>query len=322
MAPYVGRRLVASIPVIVLVSVFTFLLMQLLPGDPALALLSGSSSGGVSVQITEEDLQAKRHELGIDRPLVVQFLDWAGGAVRGDLGTSYFTDKSVTSEIARRLPVSIELAIFAVVLSLLMALPAGVFAAVNQDGWIDYPVRILSILGLAAPNFWVATLGIVFASLWFGIAPGVTYASPLSDLSTNLKMMFWPALVLALSLMATVARMTRATLLETLRQDYVRTARAKGLSNSRVVIQHALRNALIPVVTIVGAQTSGLLGGSLIMEQIFGLPGIGRLAINAINTRDFIMLQGVVLLFALIVIVANLIVDLMYAVLDPRIRYS
>ena len=322
MGKYAVRRLVASVPVIVIVSVAVFGMMRLLPGDPALALLSGSVSGGTAVIITQEDLERVRHELGIDRPIVVQYADWAFNALQGDLGDSFYTKRSVSSEMARRIPVSVELGAFAMVFSLMLAVPAGIVAAVKRDTWIDYPLRVFSILGLAAPNFWVATIGVVFASLWFGVAPPLKYESPVNDLRVNLTIMLWPALVLALSLMATVTRMIRATLLETLRQDYVRTAKAKGLGPTRVVVQHALRNALIPVVTLIGAQIGGLLSGSLIMEQIFQLPGIGRLAIQSIFERDYQMLQGVVLMFALIVVVSNLIVDLSYALLDPRIRYE
>jgi peptide/nickel transport system permease protein len=320
MAIYISRRLLASIPVVILVSAVLFFVMRLLPGDVSQIILTGG--GTAATVITEEQRQQVRKDIGLDRPLPVQYVDWVAHAARGDLGTSFHSKKPVSKEVARRIPVNIELAALAILLSLMISVPAGVIAAVDQDGPIDYPMRLFAILGLAVPSFFLAIIGITLAAIWFGVTPPVRYASPTRDMGINLRIMFWPGLTLAVGLAATVTRMIRAGLLETLRQDYVRTARAKGLPGRRVVMQHALRNTLIPVVTLIGAQVSSVLSGSVVMEQVFLLPGLGRLAIDSINGRDYFMLQGVVLLFALIVIATNLLVDLAYALIDPRIRYK
>jgi peptide/nickel transport system permease protein len=320
MAAYLSRRLLACIPVIFLVTAVLFFVMRLLPGDVAQVILTG---GGTSATVvTAEQRQEVRAQLGLDRPLVVQYGDWLGHALRGDLGQSFQSKQSVSQQIARRVPVTVELAALALLLSLLIAVPAGIVAAVDQDGALDYVVRLFAILGLAVPSFWLAIIALTLGAIWFGLTPPVRYASPVHDIRVNLTMMLWPALILAISLAATVMRMIRASLLETLRQDYVRTAHAKGLAKRWVILRHALRNALIPTVTVIGGQIGGLLSGSIVLEQIFLLPGLGRLAIEAINGRDYFVLQGVVLLFAVLVVVINLLVDLAYPLLDPRISYQ
>ncbi|MEE9286093.1 MAG: ABC transporter permease [Dehalococcoidia bacterium] len=319
MRQYVVRRILQFIPVLIGVSILIFILMRIVPGDVALMILVGPEGQG---EVDPVQLEALRDELGLNRPLPVQYLSWVGGMLHGDWGTSLRTETGVWSEITSRFPLTFEIATLTVVIAVLIAIPLGIIMAMRQDTWIDYIARIVSIGGLAMPNFWVATLMLLFMVIWFSWIPPLGYSHFWDNPWDNIRQIIWGALGLGYLLAAVIARMTRSTLLEVLRQDYIRTAWAKGLRERSVVVRHALKNAILPVITIIGLQYAALIGGTVIMERIWNLPGLGSSLIDSINFRDFPMVQGLVMLFAIIILLANLLVDLMYAWLDPRVRYN
>jgi peptide/nickel transport system permease protein len=259
--------------------------------------------------------------LGLDKPMYVQYLHWAGNLLQGDLGRSLWQDTPVTHEILARLPVTLELALLAMLVSILVGVPIGVYSAIRQDTAGDYTTRSFAILLLAVPSFWLATLVMVFPSIWWGWAPELKYVPFTKDPITNLKMMILPSVILGTALSALNMRLMRTTMLEVMRQDYIRTAWAKGLGETMVVVRHALRNALIPVVTLLGLEVAGVIGGSVILEQIFVLPGMGLLLLEAVGTRDYPVITGVFLLVGVCVMLINLLVDLSYGLLDPKVRY-
>ena len=315
MGQYIVRRLLLAVPSVLLVSLVIFSLMRIVPGDVVMARIS---EGGF---LTEEALAEIRAELGIDRPFMQQYVSWLGHALQGDLGKSLWSDEPVLRTILERSKVSVQLAVMGMAMTVMIAIPLGVLSAIKQDSWMDYGARFFSILGLSLPDFWIATVLILFLSLYVGWLPQFGYFPLWSDPVKNLQAMIFPALIIGYRLSAISARMTRSTMLEVLREDYVRTARAKGLGERTVIYRHALRNAVLPVITIMGAQTVNLLGGLVIIETIFALPGVGRLLLDAVILRDYTVVQGMVVTFAVLFVVANLIVDLSYAVIDPRIRY-
>ena len=312
MGKYIIRRLLASIPTLFFVSVVIVMLVRLQPGD---VLVSQLEDGGF---LTDEQIAEARAELGIDRNWVVQYLDWAGDAVRGDLGKSLVNGEDVLDAIGRRARISIQLAVIAIAI----AIPLGILSAVKQDSIVDYIARLFAITGLSIPDYFIATMLLWFLAVKVGWLPEFGYYPLWEEPSKNLQAMIFPALIVGYRFSAISARMTRSAMLEVLREDYVRTARSKGLAERTIIMRHSLRNALIPVVTIMGTQFSFLLGGLVIMEVIFALPGIGSLAFTAIQQRNYTMVQGVVMITALVFIVTNLLIDLSYAVIDPRIRYS
>jgi len=263
-----------------------------------------------------------RAELGIDRPFVTQYVDWASKAIQGDFGESLWDGKPVLPTIAARMRVSIQIAIMAIVISIGIAIPMGVISAVKADTLPDYAARLFAIIGLSMPDFWLATMLLLALTLWIGWLPEFGYFPLWEDPSRNLQALIFPALIVGYRLSATASRMTRSSMLEVLREDYVRTARSKGLHERAIVVRHALKNALIPVITIFGGLLSFMLGGLVVIETIFALPGMGRLALNAVLLRDYPVLQGTVMVMAIIFVTANLIVDLSYAIIDPRIRYQ
>ena len=316
MQKYIARRLLIAIPTLFLVGFIVFSMIRLIPGDVIIARLGEE---GLLSGVAEEEI---REELGLNRPFFVQYGVWMGGVFRGDMGESLWFGNPVSTEIARALPVTAELAIFAVIIGLLIAIPIGVLSAARQDSFVDYAGRLFAIIGLSVPNFWLSTLVILYAALWFQWLPPLVYQSPFDNLGGNLTQYAIPSLILGFSLCATIMRMTRSSMLEVLRQDYIRTARAKGLRERAVIARHALKNASIPILTIVGNQFGNLLGGTIIIETIFGLPGLGSITLEAIDHRDYPMIQSVVLLGAGFLILTNLLVDLTYAWLDPRIRYA
>ena len=321
MATYLIKRLLLFFPTIILVSIIIFVVMRVVPGDPALMILAGDDPD--EANFTQEDLQRVRESLGIEGPLVLQYFDWIGGAVRGDLGTSFrFDGVAVTDELKDKFPVTLQLAIMAVVISVVVAVPVGIIGAVKQDQWPDYLGKIWSISGVAMPTFWVAILMVFVLARFFSWLPPLNYAQLWEDPLTNLQQMIFPALALSYHSMAAKTRITRSAMLEVLREDYIRTARAKGLGELVVLARHCLRNALLPVVTVTGLQFAVLLGGSVLVEVIFTVPGIGHLMIDSVGRRDFNVIQGVILMAAMVVLLLNLIVDLTYAWLDPRIRYA
>jgi len=316
MQRYILRRLLMLLLVLLGVSFLSYATMRIVPGDVVMQRLAESPS------VSAKDVTALRHELGLDRPLLVQYGSWLAGVVRGDLGRSLWTDEPVRDQIAKRLPVSLELALLSGLVSLTVGLTSGIISAIRQDSWIDYVVRLFTTLGLAIPAFALATLALVVLGVYWQWSPGVWYQPFTRDPAANLQQMFLPALLLGLSLSASIARMTRSAMLEVLRQDYIRTASAKGLRERTVIARHALKNAMPPVLTIVGLQFGFLLSGTVVIETIFSLPGLGRLMLDAVSHRDYTLLQGAVLLVATIYVLVNLAVDLAYAWLDPRIRYS
>ena len=311
---YILRRLLAMVPVMILVSLIVFSLIHLTPGDPAISMLGEEA--------TPQAVAALRTKLGLDQPIPVQYVKWLGSVLRGDLGRSIRSNQPVGEAIRERLPVTVELAILAMLISLAIAIPAGIIAAMRRNSLLDASTTVVALLGVSLPNFFLAILLVLLFGLKLGWLPPFGYKPITEDLAGNLKLMVLPAITLGTALAAIVTRMMRSSLLEVLDQDYIRTARAKGLRESQMIRFHALKNALMPVVTIVGLQIGGLLGGAIITETIFALPGIGRLLVDSIFQRDFPLVQGVVLFVSLAFLFSNFAVDLVYAYLDPRIRYS
>lgn len=310
---YLARRLLVAIPSLLIASAIVFTLPRLIPGDAVQLMLAETSYA--------KDLDELRAKLGLDRALHVQYAEWVGRVLRGDLGESLWTRRPVVDELAQRLPVTAELALYATIFALLIALPIGVLAAARQDTLADYFARSAAILGLSLPGFWLGTLLIVLPAIWWGWRPVTGFVDFGQDPLGHVGQMALPALILGIASAAALMRLTRGMLLEALRQDYVRTAWAKGLGERKVVIKHALRNAVIPVVTLLGTQLPLILGGTVVIETIFGLPGVSRFLFDAINQRDYPVIQGVNLLVVSTVVVVNLGVDMLYGVLDPRIRY-
>jgi peptide/nickel transport system permease protein len=314
MLRFISARLLGTVPVVVILSVGVFLMLHLTPGDPVQIMLGQDADPGA--------VAALRAELGLDQPLPVQYARWASNALHGDLGRSIRTNQPVTDAIVSRLPVTIELSFVALVISLAIGLPAGMFAAIRRNSALDLASTGLALAGVSLPSFFLGILLILVFALWLRWVPPSGYTPLVQDPAMNVKQMLMPAFALGAALAGIVARLMRSSLLEVLGADYMRTARAKGLSESASVIGHAVRNALLPVVTVVGLQVGALLGGAILIETIFALPGIGRLAVDSIFARDFPIVQGVVLFLALVRVLSNLIADLLYGRLDPRIAHG
>ena len=323
MKTYIAKRAILFVPTMFLVTVAVFVIMRIVPGDPALIIL-GEGEDGAADNLTEEKLEKLRAKLGTDRPIYVQYGSWVGNMLKGDLGDSYFYEgkPEVTFYLKDRIPTTVELALMSLVLASIVAVPLGVLSAIKQDSVSDYAARIITLLGIALPNFWVAVMTIFFLVLIFEWAPPLAYEKVWDDPWTNFQQLIFPAIALGTSNMAFIARITRSAMLEVLREDYIRTARSKGLAERVVVYRHALRNALLPVVTLFGFELGRLISGTVIIETIFLVPGMGKLLIDSIGNRDYPMIQAVVLMIAITVLVMNLVADLLYAWLDPRIRYS
>jgi peptide/nickel transport system permease protein len=310
---YLAKRLLIAIPSLAIASLIVFTLPRLIPGDAVQLMLAEKAYA--------KDVEELRAKLGLDRPMHVQYVEWLGRAVRGDLGESLWTRRPVLEEIGQRLPVTFELALFALVFALMIAVPVGVISAVRQDTIQDYVARSAAILGLSMPGFWLATLLIVLPAIWWGWRPISEFTEFSKSPVAHVSQFLLPALILGVAAGAALMRLTRGMLLEVLRQDYVRTAWAKGLAERKIVFKHALRNAIIPVVTLIGTQLPQIIGGTVIIETIFQLPGMSRFLFDAINQRDYPVIQGVNLVVVSTVVLVNLVVDALYAVLDPRIRY-
>ena len=319
MRTYALRRLGLFIPTLILTTLIVFVLFFLVPGDAALVILTGEEGAGA---VTDEDIARMRHELGLDRPIHVQYGSWIWGILRGDLGTSIWYQTPVIDELKDKFVVTVELSIFGIAMAFLMAVPLGIISAVKQDTWPDYISRIVSLVGIALPTFWLSILMVYFLAYTFNWLPPLGYATLWEDPWLNLEQLFFPALAIAFHDLAFTARVTRSSMLEVLREDYMRTARAKGLKEMAVVGRHALKNAILPVVTVSGYQFARALGGVIIVETIFVVPGLGRFVIESILHRDFVVLQAVILLTAAVVLTLNLVIDLLYGILDPRIRYQ
>jgi len=318
MATYIVRRILLMIPTLLGAVTLIFVLMRLLPGDVALYILGS----GESSEINKQALQQIREDLGLDQPLIVQYGQWLWGVARLDFGNSYWTRQPVIDELKRRYPITANLAVMSLLLGTLIAIPVGVLSAVRQDTLADYAARIFVISGLSLPNFWLAILIILGLVHYFRWLPPLDYAPFWVDPWQNLKQLAFPALATGYRLSAIGARMTRSSILEVLRDDYVRTARAKGLQEYVIVLKHALRNALLPVVTIIGLELLTLFGGLVVIETVFTIPGIGRFLVDAITHRDYPSVQALVFVIALFVVTVNLLVDIIYGFLDPRIRYG
>ncbi len=310
---YIAKRLLVAIPSLLIASLIVFTLPRLIPGDAVQLMLSEKAYA--------KDIAELRAKLGLDRPLYAQYVDWLGHVARGDLGESLWTRRPVLEEIGQRLPVTLTLAGFALTFALAIALPVGVLSAARQDTPADFIARSAAILGLSVPGFWLATLLIVLPAIWWGWRPVSDFVEFRADPAGYLRQMLLPALILGIAASAALMRLTRGMLLEVLRQDYVRTAWAKGLAERTIVLKHGLRNAIIPVVTLLGTQLPQIIGGTVVIETVFSLPGMSRFLFDAINQRDYPVIQGVNLLVVSAVVLVNLVVDALYAVLDPRIRY-
>ena len=303
------------LPTLIGVAVITFVVMRLVPGDIVALRYAGSS-------VPQDIIDQERALLGLDKPMVVQFLDWMGSLARLDFGQSLWTGNSIIDEIWVRLPLTLELAVVASLFAVVIAIPLGVVAAVKQDTWIDYAIRIVSVGGLAMPSFWIGIMLVLGTITILGWAPPLTYTPFFEDPIANLSQLILPAISVGYRYSAVSMRMTRSTLLDVLREDYVRTARAKGLRDTVVVVRHALRNALLPVITVVSLEFAFLIGGLVVTEQVFNLNGIGKLLVDAVAHRDYPLIQALVLLLSAVFVLVNFAVDMLYVVLDPRIRYS
>jgi peptide/nickel transport system permease protein len=329
-ATYLVRRLLLAIPTLILVTMLVFLLVRFIPGSALDVMISQmSSSGGESFT----DVEGLKHQLGMDVPIPIQYGRWVGilpkadnggfhGMLQGDFGLDLWTGQPISEMIRWRIPVSLEIAILANLFQWGLALPVGVFAATRQDSLIDYSGRMFAITMMSIPGFWLATMVVVYPSIWWGTMPNVVYVPIVQNPFENLKQFLLPAFITGMGASAGLMRLTRTMMLEVLRQDYIRTAWAKGLTEEIVLLRHAVKNAFIPVITVLGAEIPNLIGGQIIMEQIFALPGMGRLFIDALNTRDYPVISAVNTMIAFLILVSNIVVDVSYAWLDPRIRYE
>ena len=319
MKKYIARRILLFVPTLLGVAVVIFLLLRVLPGDPAEKILAGPYGEGT---FSQEDVERLREQLGLDKPIHEQFASWILDLVKGDLGYSVARGRPVADELKRQFPVSLQLGLLSIALIWSIAIPIGVLAAVRQDSWVDYVFRGIAIVGLAMPTFFVGLLVILVLSRFFNWLPPFDFTHIWDSPSTAIQQLIFPAIALGFSTAGTLLRMTRTQLLEVLREDYIRTARSKGLSQRTVTWRHAVRNSLLPVVTIAGAQIGLIFSGTVVIERIFNIPGVGRGLLEALSTRDLLMIQTYVMYFAFIALAANLLVDLTYAWLDPRIRYD
>ena len=317
MQRYLTRRIIALIPTLFGVSVVVFIVIHLIPGDTISAMI------GTTYKLTEAQAEALRAYFGLDKPLYQQYLHWIWASLHGDFGYSVRSGEPVMSEILKRFPVTFELTVLSLLIAVIIGIPIGVMSATKKDSLIDIVGRLFALIGLSLPNFWLGTLIILILSLYFGFMPNSgNYVSFWEDPLQNLKQMIFPAITLGFAFTSSVMRMTRSAMLEVARQDYVRTARGKGLNETTVVVRHMLSNALIPVVTIIGIEFGYLLGGAVIVEEVFALPGIGRLLLQGIAQRDYAVVQGTVLFVAFAFLIVNLLTDITYAFIDPRIRYE
>ena len=316
MQAYLIRRLLALLPTLFFASLIVFVSMRLIPGDVIDLMLAQNDI------VTGQDRAKIEAALGLDQPVYIQYFRWIGGALTGDLGTSLWQNVPVTQQLAETLPITFELGLLALIVALSVALPIGIYSAMRQDTTGDYVARSFSLLMLAVPSFWLGTLVMVFPSVWWRWSPALEYTPFFEDPLANLAHMSVPAILLGLSMSAVTMRMTRTMMLEVMRQDYIRTARAKGLGERLLIVRHALRNGLIPVVTLIGLQAPLLIGGAVILEQIFVVPGMGLLLLEAVFQRDYPVISGVFLVVGVGVLVINLLVDVSYGWLDPKVRHE
>jgi peptide/nickel transport system permease protein len=318
MKTFIIRRVIHAVIVLILVTLIVFLAMRILPGDPIYMIMTE----GQMTDISEEDIEAARHEYGLDRPLMVQYFDWLVGVIRGDLGTSLMQRLPVTYMLGHGIPITLNIGLLAFVISLILGIPAGVICAIRRGKWLDTVVTILANIGITVPTFWLGIMLIYLFALKLGWLPVQGYVSPFTDLGQNIKLIVMPVVCLAIFPISAVARQTRSSMLEVIRQDYIRTAWSKGLKEQVVITRHALKNGLIPVVTLLGVSLSYIIGGSVLIEIVFNITGVGRLLVNAVFAYDYTLVQDCVLFVAIAILLINFIVDISYAWIDPRIRYE
>jgi peptide/nickel transport system permease protein len=316
MLRYTLNRVLLMIPTLFGVAVLVFFMLRVVPGDVVEVKLRGD--GG---NVSQQTIEMERQRLGLDKPLLAQFGDWMVGLATLDLGKSMWTDRPVIEEISTRLELSLEVAILATIIAVLLAIPLGTLAALKRDTWVDYVVRMITIGGLAIPSFWFGMLIMVGLLALFNWLPPITFTPIYVDPVENLKQLIWPAMAVGYRYCAVVARMIRSSLLEVFNEDYIRTARAKGVYENLVISRHALRNALLPAITVIGLEFAFLIGGLVVTEQVFNLNGIGKLFVQSVSRNDFTLIQGMVMMIALFYVFVNLAIDLLYAVLDPRIKF-
>ena len=316
MIAFLASRILLTIPTLFGVAVLVFFLLRVAPGDIVEVKLRGD--GGT---VTAATLEAERKRMGLDKPLVAQFGDWMKGMATLDFGQSMWTDRPVSEEISTRIGLSIQVAIMASIIAVLIAIPMGTLSALFHDSWIDYAIRIFTIAGLAVPSFWLGMLVILSLLSFLNWLPPITYTPIYVDPLANLSQLIWPALAVGYRYAAVVARMVRSSIIEVMKEDYIRTARAKGVYERLVVSRHAMRNALLPAITVIGLEFAFLIGGLVVTEQVFNLNGIGKLFVQAVSRNDFTLIQTMVLMLSVIFILVNLVIDVLYAALDPRIRY-
>jgi peptide/nickel transport system permease protein len=314
MGTFIVRRLILSIVVLLLVTILVFFLLHIMPGDPAIIMLG--------VDASQERVDALRKELWLDRPLAVQYVHWLSNAVKGDLGKSTSFREDASGIIATRLPITIYLSILSLILSTIVGIGGGIICAIRRGGVLDSLITLFANIGMAIPIFWLGILGIYSLGLHMGWLPIQGYTSPFDDFWLSVKKTIMPVICLAIPSIAMLARQTRSSMLEIVRQDYIRTAWSKGLRERNVVLRHALKNALIPVVTLLGIQLRTLVGGAVLVEKVFNIPGMGRLIVDSVINKDFIIVQASTLVVAVVVLLANLLVDISYGWIDPRIRYQ
>ena len=329
MRAYTIRRLLLIIPTMFMVSIIVFMLVRFIPGDVIdMMMAQMQEQSGLGADLTEEYL---RHEMGLDQPLLVQYGRWLGvwpqedgrisGVLEGDLGESLWKNESISKEILQRLPVSLELGLIALITGTLIAIPIGVYSAIRQDTMGDYLGRTVAILAISLPSFWLGTMVIVYPSIWWGWTPSLEYIPIVQDFGANMIQFLIPGVIMGMVTSGTIMRMTRTMMLEVLMQDYIRTAWAKGLQERTIIVRHAMKNALIPVITIGGMMVPFLISGTVIIEQIFCLPGIGRLMFEALTQRDYPIITGINVVLSMVVLLMNLVVDVAYAWMDPRVQY-
>ncbi len=321
MKEYLIRRLLFGVVTLFTVSALIFALLRIAPGDVAL-MIAEANSGGEGIDVSEEDLDKIREKLGLNSPLHIQYVTWIKGYVVGDWGDSLFTGRDVFDEFKLKFPVTLELVIFSQIIAIVLGLPAGIIMALRQDSWMDYTIRIASLAGLSLPSFWSATLLLLGGAYFFMWNPELGSFKITQEPLQNIQQFFWPSMMLGYISASTKARMMRSTMLEVLRQDYIRTAKAKGLTEYVVTARHALKNAFIPVITVIGITTALALGGSVVMERVFSMPGLGSFILEGMLARDFPIVQSITLFFAISVVFVNLLIDISYGWFDPRVRYQ
>lgn len=319
MQAYIAKRFLLFIPTLLIATLLVFVLLRLIPGDPALVKLVGETG---EAKFTPEQLAAMRAKLGTDRPLYVQYASWVWGMLQLDFGISLFFDEPVAKDLAAKFPITLELTVLALLIATLIAVPLGMLSAIKQDTPTDYVARIITISGVALPNFWVGILIVYFLVLLFSWMPPLGYANVWEEPATNLRQLIFPALALGFYNMAFTARVTRSSMLEVYREDYIRTARAKGLAERVVVLRHALKNALLPMATVSGYEFGRLLAGTVVIENIFMVPGMGKLLLDSVLHRDYITVQAIVVVTTVSVLILNLALDVIYGWLNPRIRFT